>query len=727
MMSEKTDSTRPRFLLSEFEPATLAAWQTEVVRHLKGRPFEQVMTTPTYEGITLQPLYTSENCQPWPHINTQPGGRPYLRGAHALGYRQSPWLIAQEILYPQAREFNRALQNDLAQGQTAVNLVLDQASQAGRDPDQAPTNQIGRGGSSIASVSDLDEALEGVDLARTPLLVHCGTAALPFAALLVAHCCQQGIDCGELRGCLITDPIGALSSHGELPISLTAAYDDLALLTRWGVQEASHLKTLAADGNGYHEGGSSAVQELALTLATALSHLRALEKRGLTCEEIAPRILFGFSVGSQFFMEIAKLRAARLLWSHIVAACGGSDKAQKMFIHARSSQRSATIFDPHVNILRGTTSGLAAIFGGCDSLHICPFDSPLGLPDDFSRRIARNTQLILRAECHSDDVIDPAGGSWYVESLTTELAAKAWTLFQKIEAAGGMVAALQRGLPQRWVAETAAARKNNRVIRRDVLVGTNMYPDLSNELPLRRETGLETFAAQRAAVYEKRNRFFTENENAQVLENLSHAHAKGAVTLLEATAETVRNGATLGEIANTIRMILPSDRQQNGGDSLPIESIPQRREAQEFEELRLRLLTRRAKWPSDPQVFLANIGPVAEYMPRWDFTRSFFAMGGLAVEGEAWFAESESAIRAAKKANCPIVAVVSTDSRYRQMGPSLVAELKELPFAPVVLLAGQPAGLKDALGEAGVDEFLHRHCDALAILQDLARKIGVMV
>ncbi|HPS79139.1 MAG TPA: acyl-CoA mutase large subunit family protein, partial [Thermoanaerobaculaceae bacterium] len=473
----------PERLLAEFPVSSLDAWHQEVVKLLKGAPFDKKMLTPTYEGITLKALYTRDDVQALRFPAVMPGDAPFPRSTRVLGYRQGAWLVAQELPYPTYEELNEALRQDLDRGQTAVNLLLDRATQAGLDPDMAPIGEVGADGTSIASVIGLSRALDGIDLGRTPILVQPGSAALPFAALLVALMRRQGRDVSQLQGSLGMDPVAGLVTRGELPVSLGRAYDELATLTGWACAHAPRITTVSAYGFPYHDSGASAVQELAFVLATAVEHLRQLEARGLDVETVAPRILFGLSVGSHFFMEVAKLRAARMLWARVVEASGGSEAAARMTLHARSSSWNKTRFDPHTNILRATTEAFAAVLGGCDSLHVAAFDEALGLPSERGRRIARNTQTILREEVHLDAVVDPAGGSWTVEALTAQVAEKAWVLFQEIESEGGMLAALEKGIPQRQVAEVAEQRRKAIAGRRDVVLGVNVYPNAKEALP----------------------------------------------------------------------------------------------------------------------------------------------------------------------------------------------------------------------------------------------------
>jgi methylmalonyl-CoA mutase len=668
-------------LLEGFPAPSLKEWEQECAHLLVGAPYAQKLLTSTYEGITLRPLYVREDAAGLPHLNDLPGAAPYRRGTHPLGHLQAPWWVAQELPYPDYETFNRCLRQDLERGQTAVNLLLDEATQAGRDPDQAAVGEVGKGGTSIASVIGLEKALAGVDLSRVPLLVQAGSAALPFAALVVALLRRRGQDPMVLRGSLGMDPICGLAQRGKLPLSLQRAYDELALLTRWAKDHAPRMRTVAAYGFPWHEGGGSAVQELAFTLAAAVQHLRELEQRGLGIQDVGPRLLFGLEVGPHFFLEIAKLRAARLLWARVAEACGGDAMAQQVFLHVRSSPVSLTAVDPWVNILRGTTEAFAAIVGGCDSLHVAPFDEALGLPGELARRLARNTQLVLREEAHFDRVVDPAGGSWYVESLTAELAEKAWALFQEIEQEGGLISALAKELPQRQVAATAALRRQNTATRQDVLVGVNRYPDAAEVPPVAEVPDLVAFHAARTERLQELRTSAEHTENLKVLEKLGAVLESSPVAQFEAVVEAAAQGATIGEFTQVLR---------HGEDDRPVVMpVKSFRAAAGFEALRHRVESWRERTGRTPQVFLANLGPLAGYMPRLDFARSFFQIGGFAVADESWFATPAEAAKAALASGAPVVAIVSTDVRYAEAVPLLAAALKQGKSAPQVMLAGR--------------------------------------
>lgn len=708
---QATDLAAPTF--DEFPPTPLAEWRKAIDKVLKGAAFEKRLVTKTYENIDLQPMYRQEDIANLPQIDGLPGFAPYGRGTHTLGYLETrTWDVAQEITAATPAAFNAALRTDLERGQNAVNLHLDRPTLHGMDADQAAASKIGRDGLSLSSVADLAQALDGVDLETTPIYAYADSSALSFTALLVALAKQQGKALNKLRGAVGMDPLAHLAAHGHALRDIEGVYTVMAQLINWAKVNAPQLQIVTVQGHPYNNGGASTTQELAFALATAVEYLRALQQRGVSIDDAAPRIRFSLSIGTNFFMEIARLRAARLLWAKIVQAFGGNAEAQKMRVHARTATWNQTTYDPHVNLLRGTTEAFSAIIGGCDSLHISPFDELTHSTDEFSRRIARNTHTVLREETHVTKTVDAAGGSWYVESLTDAVARHTWGMFQEVEKQGGMLKALQAGWPQTQVAQTAAQRAANIAKRKDIFVGANMYPNL-------KETPLQAAPVDHAALQAERvaalNKVRSSANQAQKQAALAQL-VKGE-NVVEAAINAAAAGATLGEIAQAART-----HAQAG---LQVQALVAQRGALAFEKLRHATDAYLAAKGKRPQIFLATMGALTQHKARADFATAFLGVGGFETIYPAGFNSTQEAADAALKSGAAVVVICSTDATYPEIVPSLVQSLKQANPALTVLLAGYPADQVESFKAAGIDDFIHLNANCLALLTSLQHKMGV--
>lgn len=487
-------STTTAPLFAGFPPATDADWRKVAEESLEGAPFEKKLITRTPEGIDLQPIYSRADGEKLGLEDAWPGLPPYRRGAEALGSRATGWHICQDLGCVRAEEFNAVLRRELECGQNAIYLALDTATRLGLDPKNAAPGETRDIGLTLATIDDVEAALHGVELGAVPIFVPAGIAAQGVVSLLSGWLARLGQPAVNLHGAVLGDPFAEWLVRGRLPVELDAAFDNLAAVTGRAQREGFRLRTIGVDVGIWAEAGAHAVQELAFGLATGTAYLRALDSRGLGVDVTAPRVLFTYALGSNLFMEIAKLRAARLLWARAMQAAGGGLEAQRLVCHGRTTRWNKTVLDAHANLLRTTTEAFAGVVGGCAGLQVGGFDECYRAPDEFSRRLARNIQIILAEECQLGRVVDPAGGSWYVETLTRQLAAKAWALFQDIERRGGMAAAIREGYPQDLVKKTAAERIGAVESRRDGIIGTNLHPNLrekipADEAPLRRTGG----------------------------------------------------------------------------------------------------------------------------------------------------------------------------------------------------------------------------------------------
>ena len=700
----------PDVPLDEFTPPTDEEWKAACEALLKGAPFEKKMFTKTYEGITFDPMYTRKHTEDILPKGVMPGMGDYLRGVDAAGYIGKPWGIAQACDETLPAENNELLRHEHDKGATIYHIVLDTASRTGVDARQAET--VGDTGTSVTTVEDMHVLLTGLDLAKFPLYVYAGANAVPLLALVAAARRASGEDMAEVRGIVGADPIGALAADGKLPASLDAHYDSLAAAARWATVNAPHLRTVFVRSDVYSNGGANDVQEVASVLATATAYLRALCERGLTIDEAASQIAFAFSMGANFFLQIAKLRAVRPLWAQIVGAFGGSAEAQKMRIHARPALFFKTIYDPYVNMLRNTTEIFSGVVGGIDSFESAPFDEPIRKGDEFSRRIARNVQIMLQEEFGLLQPIAPAGGSWAVETLTRQMKEKIWAEFQRIEKEGGIIAALRAGSLQESVAAVLAARFKNADLRRDRIVGNNMYPNMTETLLETRAEDTAALKAQRTADIDAYLSDIDVKHRDEALASLRQAHS------VDHAVEAALAGATIAELMTAVT-------EGNGAET--VTAIAPHRWSERFEALRQRTEEYKAEKNDNVKIFLANMGPIPQHKARADFTTGFLQVGAFEVLGNDGFKTVEEAADAARASGADAVVICSTDATYPEIVPALAPKLHEvLPKARVFLAGAAPKDLLETYKEAGIDEYISVRANCYEILESLQKQKGMI-
>lgn len=446
-----------KYTFQEFEDVSYEEWKRFAEKTLKGTSLDSIFTH-TYENITLKPLYTKEDTQ---------SARVTQAASLFPIYRDT---IAQEIGGNSLDETNRKVLQAIAHGQSILHVLLDKATRQGKDSDMALPNEVLQAGVPINCVSDFEYVLQGIRLEKYPFLLYTGHWAMPMLAIAAAYRKQSG---SSFSGTIGADPLGCLAEEGHIPFTLQQSFDAMAGTIKWTKQHMPTVRTIFIRTDGYHNAGANAVQELAAALATAVQYVREGIKRGVTADEMCRHMTFSFSVGTQLFMEIAKLRAIRVLWKKAAESFGA--KETTLHLHTRTSKRTKTLYDHHVNLLRATTEAFSAIVGGTDTLHVSTYNEVYSISEENSERWARNIQHILCGESHLSKVLDPASGSYYVETLTEQLAEKAWKLFQQIEAKGGMSASLQQGWLQTSIAETAKQRYRRITALEQKLVGTNVY------------------------------------------------------------------------------------------------------------------------------------------------------------------------------------------------------------------------------------------------------------
>ncbi len=715
MESEMADNAKQHALTDDFDIPTREQWHEEALKLLKGAPFDKIMRTKTYEEIELQPIYSTIKEMEKQIAGNLPGRAPYTRGSRAVSPFIKPWLIAQEIPALSLKDFNTALKYDLERGQNALRILLDQASMQGLDSDQTETGQVFRDGLPLSTLDDMETMLDGITIQHVPVQIRAGSSGMYAAAYLLAYCKKHDIDYNTVSVSVESDPLAEWLTYGKLRVHIDRAFDEMGLLTKWTAEHAKQFRTMGIDTNIYHNAGASADQELAVCLATGVTYIRALIERDVPIEHIAPRITLSFGIGPHFFMEIAKLRAARVLWSKIIESFGGAADIRRAHIHARTSLRNKTVCDAHNNMLRTTTEAFSAILGGCDSLHVGPYDEVFRIPDAFSCRIARNQQLILKEECHADRVIDPAGGSWYVESLTARLAEKAWDIFREIEAGGGIVQQIRSGDLQKQIAKVRAARIHNLSIRKEKRIGINVYPKAGESAPEGSARKPESGFKARSEYLQNFRTSGDINKHLEPLEKLTNLLETSQENLMDAIIEAAFCSATIGEINTTLRGESRMDDH--------IEPLNRERESEPFEKLRHAVRDS----GNIPSVFPVKLGTVAEYKARADFAAGFLSVAGFSILDPPGYETVEEALTAIGEAAPDVVVICSTDDRYPEMVPALTKAVKEQDPNRCVLLAGYPKDQIEAFKKTGVDDFIHIKSDVYATLVSLSKRLGVPV
>ncbi len=707
-MEENTKSAANEKLFTEFSIPTYDEWKEEVIRLLKGKPFEKAMFTKTAEGITINPIYRKEDLEKLTHIDTLPGYPPYVRGTKVESHVTGPWQMAQIIYEGTPESFNESLVQDLYKGQTSLAIAFDENTLKGIDADDAAAQDIGFRGLSASSLKDLEAALNDVVIDVLPLHIDTGRDPMPLTALFGAYAEKNNVDLKKLSGLLGYDPIGYAASHGDLGVSLDKAYDKMAQVITWCKENNCPLRTILVQGHPYHNGGIDSVQELAFVLSTAAEYIQAMLDRGFTIGEISKRIVLSISVGSNYFMEIAKIRALKMLYSTLIEAFGGDAEAQKVFIHAKTSSWTKTVYDPYVNMLRNASEAFSAAVGNVDSMTVVPFDEPIREADSFSRRVSRNIQYFLTDECHLLQPIDPAGGSWYVESLTAEIAEKTWQNFKSLMDEGGMSKLLENG----EIAKRVIAKYDERFVdmakRKHVWVGVNNYANMT-------EVKLEAKDVDRDAVVAARIKAVKDYKASAKKDDLAEKLEQYSYTPSVANAiAAVQSGATVGELDKAI---------EKGTDAYKATAIEMRRGAEKFEQLRDKTEAM-AEAGKRPKVFSINLGPIPQHKPRADFSRGFFEVGAFEMIKNDGFKTNEEAIAAALESNAHVGIICSTDATYPESVPVIAKAIKEKNPNMIVMLAGRPPkDLEPTYREAGVDHFIYMGANCYDLLTMVQKEV----
>ncbi|MBX2808929.1 MAG: methylmalonyl-CoA mutase [Cellvibrionaceae bacterium] len=535
---------------------TLDDWQTLAAQQTRGQG-AQSLSKVTPEGITIKPLYTRQDTDNASDVDSLPGLPPYIRGPQATMYAGRPWTIRQYAGFSTAEASNAFYRQSLAEGVQGISVAFDLATHRGYDSDHPRvTGDVGKAGVAIDSVEDMKQLFDGIPLADVSVSMTMNGAVLPVLASYIVAAEEQGVALEQLSGTIQNDILKEFMVRNTYIYPPAPSMKIVGDIIAFCAQHMPRFNSVSISGYHMQEAGADAALEMAYTLADGKEYIRTALAAGLDIDQFAPRLSFFWGIGMNFYMEIAKLRAARQLWSRIVAEFNPQNpKSSVLRTHSQTSGWSLTEQDPHNNIVRTTIEAMAAVFGGTQSLHTNAFDEALALPTESSARIARHTQLIIQEETGITDVIDPWGGSYFMETLTRELADKAWALIEEVEARGGMAKAIETGLPKLKI-EAAAARKQARIDRgEDVIVGVNKYRadkqlavdilDIDNDAVRSAQIArLDTLKRRRSP-----------QPLATALAQLQQAARTGEGNLLALSIEAARARATVGEISAALEAV----------------------------------------------------------------------------------------------------------------------------------------------------------------------------
>ena len=536
--------------------STFAQWIERARKELDGGAPEG-LATQTAEGIAIKPLYTEADLEQIEHLGTVPGLPPYLRGPRATMYANRPWTIRQYAGFSTAEDSNAYYRKALASGQRGLSVAFDLPTHRGYDSDHPRVaGDVGLAGVAIDSVEDVKVLFDGIPLDRMSVSMTMNGAVLPVLANFIVAGEEQGVPPGKLSGTIQNDILKEFLVRNTYIYPPAPSMRIVADIISYTAENMPRFNSVSISGYHMQEAGATAVQELAFTLADGLEYVRAALDRGLDIDSFAPRLSFFFAIGMDFFMEIAKLRAARLLWARAMAQFQPKDPmSSALRTHCQTSGVSLTAQDPYNNVVRTSYEALAAVLGGTQSLHTNAYDEALALPSDQAARVARNTQLILSEETGVGRTVDPLAGSYFVEHLTQSVAQAAWKLIEDVEGRGGMTKAIEEGFPKRAI-EESAARRQARVDRsEDVIVGVNRYQaDSDEEISVRDIDNRAVREAQIARLTRIR-----ENRDNRAVERslaaLTEAGARGGENLLTLGVSAARARATVGEISSALEKV----------------------------------------------------------------------------------------------------------------------------------------------------------------------------
>ncbi len=694
-------------------PINREHWKTLAQKELKGKSADNLIWH-SPEGIAVQPLYTSEDLENLGYEETLPGIFPFVRGPYATMYTNRPWTIRQYAGFSTAEASNAFYRKNLAAGQKGLSVAFDLATHRGYDSDHPRVvGDVGKAGVAIDSVEDMKILFSGIPLEEMSVSMTMNGAVIPVMAMFIVAGEEQGCPQDKLSGTIQNDILKEFMVRNTYIYPPEPSMRIVADVIEYTSKFMPKFNSISISGYHMHEAGANAVQELAFTLSDGLEYVRAALAKGLHVDDFAPRLSFFWGIGMNFFMEIAKMRAGRLLWAHLMKEFNPQKPlSMALRTHCQTSGWSLTEQDPYNNIIRTTIEALAAVLGGTQSLHTNSFDEAIALPTEFSARIARNTQLILAEESNVTRVADPLAGSYYVESLTLSLAREAQKLMDEVQQLGGMTKAILAGLPKQKIEESAARRQALIDQGKFVIVGVNKYRlDKEDPIDILDVDNVAVREAQIARLKEIR----ANRDNAAVqaaLEEITRRAASGSSggNLLEAAVEAARRRATVGEISDamekvfkryeaqvaTVSGVYRAEYQQNGGDSASTRSFASVvSEVEAFAKAQGRR----------PRMLVCKMGQDGHDRGA-RIIASAFADLGFDVDVGPLFQTPEEAARQAIENDVHVVGVSSLAAGHKTLIPQLIDELRKQGAEDILVIAGGVIPQQDYefLYNAGVRE-----------------------
>ena len=676
-------------------------WRKTAEAELRGRPLED-LTWNTLEGIPVEPLYTDEDVADLPHLGSIPGHPPFTRGVKATMYAGRPWTIRQYAGFSTAEESNAFYRKNLAAGQQGVSVAFYLATHRGYDSDHPRVEgDVGKAGVAIDSVEDMKVLFDGIPLDKVSVSMTMNGAVIPVLASFIVAGEEQGHDKSVLSGTIQNDILKEFMVRNTYIYPPAPSMRIISDIIAYTADNMPRFNSISISGYHMQEAGANLVQELAYTLADGREYVKAAIEAGMDVDRFAPRLSFFFAIGMNFFMEAAKLRAARLLWHRIMTEFGATEEKSKMLrTHCQTSGVSLQEQDPYNNVVRTAYEAMSAVLGGTQSLHTNALDEAMALPTDFSARIARNTQLILQEETGVTNVVDPLAGSYYVEKLTHDLAEKAWELMDEVEEMGGMTRAVESGMPKLRIEETAATRQAMIDRGTEVIVGVNKYrKDHEDPIDIL-DVDTETVRKAQLAKLDRIRASRDQTACDAALDELTRRAAEGG-NILEAAVEAARVRATVGEISaalekefgrhraevRTLAGVYGAAYEGDEGFAAIQKSVE---DFAEDEGRRPRMLV--VKMGQDGHDRGAKVIATA------------FADIGFDVDVGPLFQTPEEAAQDAIDNDVHVVGISSQAAGHKYLAPRLIEALKERDAADIIVICGGviPQQDYDFLQKAGV-------------------------